>query len=132
MCTNDSPSFTGIKALNYTSLALICITLACAMLSPAARAGSIAAALVTNIRVDRDGRAMVSFDKPVSSSPSCILASAYPNALAIDTNTAGGKAALALALHVKATGKRLWVYGTGACGIYGGAYVEDWEYGVSD
>ncbi|UDF35484.1 UNVERIFIED_ORG: hypothetical protein LHJ69_23550 [Shinella sp. XGS7] len=95
-------------------------------------AGSVSLSQVTNVRVDRDGRAMVMFERNISNSPGCINASAYPNALAIDTNTAGGKAALAMVLAARGAGKRVGAFGTGGCAIYGGAHVEDWDYGVSE
>ncbi|GFE83629.1 hypothetical protein GCM10011487_56290 [Steroidobacter agaridevorans] len=67
------------------------------------------------------------FDRPVEGRASCTI-DYYANALAFNTNEAGGKAILALVLAAEATGKPVRAYGTGTCTTYGHS-VEDWEYG---
>jgi hypothetical protein len=82
--------------------------------------------------VDRTGIGMVVFDKPVIGDfATCRNSAAYANALGFDANTAGGKAVLAMALTLKATGDLVSAIGTGACTSFGGAHVEDWSYGLS-
>ena len=93
-------------------------------------AGSLGYAKVTQIRTDQGGLGMVVFDQSITGSPGCINAAAYANAFSFNSNTAGGKAIMAMALTAKATGATIYVSGTGACGNYGGAHVEDWSYGV--
>lgn len=93
-------------------------------------AGSIGYSKVIQVRTDQGGLGMVVFDQLISGSPGCINATAYANAFSFNSNTAGGKAIMAMALTAKATGAIIAVYGTGACGNYGGAHVEDWSYGV--
>lgn len=84
--------------------------------------------VVIQVRIDQSGMGLMFFDKPLIGSPSCIVP-AYNNALAFNTNTAGGKAIFALALSAKAAGTPLSVaVGTNTCGVYGSA-VEDWYYG---
>ena len=90
-------------------------------------AGYIPSAIVTGVRVDRNGKALVMFDRPVEGRAGCVI-DYYANALAFNTNEAGGKAVLALVLAAKATGDPVRAYGTGDCATYGHS-VEDWEYG---
>ncbi len=82
-------------------------------------------AKVTAIRIDASGMGMIIFDQLVAGSPGCVIG-AYANALAFSGT--GGKSVMALALWAKTTNTSLSVYGSGACGIYGGL-VEDWFYG---
>lgn len=73
---------------------------------------------------------MVMFDQLIAGTPATCVHPAYTNALSFNATTGGGKAIMAMALTAKTTGASVEVYGTGACGIYGGAHVEDWNYGV--
>ncbi len=91
--------------------------------------GSISAK-VLEIRVDADGRGMVVFEQPVGGTPPSCVHQAYLNAFAFNASGSGGKAVMALAISAKTTGATISVYGAGACGIYNGAHVEDWSYGV--
>src|SRR3569833_575122 len=50
---------------------------------------------VVQVRVDQTGNGMVFFEQPVSGSPPSCVIGAYNNALAFNTNTAGGRAILA-------------------------------------
>ena len=84
------------------------------------------------VRVDIDGRGMVVFDQPLAGSPASCTHPAYTNAFSFSTATDGGKAILAMALTAKTTGARVYAYGTGACSIYGGSWVEDMFYGVME
>ena len=90
-------------------------------------AGALSGVQVTQVRVDSDGRGVVFFSAAMGATPPGCVISAYNNAVAIDTNTAGGKAALATALSAKAQGYSVWVYGLGTCAVYG-SYVEDLNY----
>lgn len=88
-------------------------------------------AKIIQIRVDKSGVGMITFDKPLQgTSPSCINPY-YNNALSFDANSAGGKSILAVALAAKAQNVSVVAYGLGACTIYGGAHVEDLDYMVS-
>lgn len=80
------------------------------------------------MRIDGSGKGMVFFNAPLGGTPpmNCVNSS-YANALAFDTNTAGGKAILAVALSAKAMDTDLLVVGSGSCSIYSG-FVEDWSY----
>lgn len=91
-------------------------------------AGSIATATVTSVRVDADGKGMVFFSSALAGTPPGCVSSPYFNALAFDTSTSGGKAALALALAAKSSGSLITAYGTGNCGVYGN-FVESFDYG---
>jgi hypothetical protein len=85
---------------------------------------------VSMIRVDINGWGMVFFDAPATGArPSCVDPT-YAQALAFDSNTAGGKAILATATSAKAQGSTMDVFGTGVCGTYNGTLIEDWFYGV--
>lgn len=88
-------------------------------------------AIVTQVRIDQDGRGMVVFEQQLGGTPATCVHPAYTNALSFDANTAGGKAIMAMALAAKASATRITAYGNATCSIYGGANVEDWMYGVN-
>ena len=79
------------------------------------------------VRVDSDGRGYVNFKTALISEPASCT-NGYPNALAFDTNTAGGRAILSVALAAKSSGKKIYAKGTGACTVYG--VMEDWSWGA--
>ena len=106
---------------------LLLVAMCCC--SSAWSAGSVSGKVI-QVRVDKDGRGIVTFDTQVGGAPATCRHSAYTNALSFDANTHGGKAIMALALAAKTSGSSVSAYGMGACSIYGGAWVEDWDYGV--
>jgi hypothetical protein len=93
--------------------------------------GSATNVTVTDVRIDADGKGMVYFSSPLGSgSPTCVQ-SGYANALAFDTNTAGGRSILAFVLAAQLSNTELTgVFGYGTCNVYGGT-VEDWHYATS-
>lgn len=109
---------------------LISALLAICISYSANAAGVVDSAKVIQVRIDQDGKGMVVFDKVIGGAPATCIHPAYVNALSFDATTSGGKAIMAVALAAKATDVTITVYGTGACGVYGGAHVEDWSYGV--
>jgi|SRR5882724_1728647 len=110
-------------------LRLVLVFLILAISNLALANGSVSGKVVA-VRVDQNGIGMVTFDQPVTGAPASCRHPAYANALSFDSNTAGGRTIAAAALAAKATGDTVSAYGTGACTIYGGAWVEDWSYGV--
>ncbi len=84
--------------------------------------GSYAAGIADNItvyqvRIDQSGMGYIWFTSPLTGIPaSC--ASSHPSQLSFDTNTAGGKAILSLALSAKVSGKRIYAKGTDSCEGY--------------
>jgi hypothetical protein len=84
---------------------------------------------VIDIRVDRSGLGMVTFDQQIGGAPPGCVHAAYTNAFGFDTNTPGGRAILAAALAAKASGDTVTAYGTGECASFGNNWVEDWSYG---
>ena len=110
-------------------LPALCLAFASAISASAMANGSLLAK-VTMVRIDKDGRGMVQFDQAATGTPPSCVAVDYAKTFAFDSTTAGGKAIMATALAAKATGNSVFVYGTGACSIYGN-YVEDWSYGES-
>lgn len=99
------------------------------LFSSGALAAGAVNAQVARVRVDQDGRAIVHFSQSIGSTPASCRHPAYFDAFAFDTNTAGGRSALAMLLTAKATGATVTAYGLGTCNVYGGAWVEDWNYG---
>lgn len=85
---------------------------------------------VIQVRVDQSGLGMVIFDQSVGGAFATCRNSAYSNALSFNTNNAGGRSILAMALAAKNTGDTIQAYGDGSCDNYGGAHVENWSYGV--
>jgi len=94
------------------------------MAAQALAAGSVAGKVI-DVRVDRGGQGIVTFDQQIAT-PGCGTP-AYANAFAFDANTAGGKAILAVVLAAKTTGDLVYGYGAGTCLIYNGV-VEDLNY----
>lgn len=90
--------------------------------------GSVSATVVS-VRIDQTGNGMVFFDQNIGGAPPSCVITAYRNALAFNTNTAGGKSIYAMVLAAKATGAAINVVGLGTCNIFG-SYVEDWDTGV--
>ena len=105
------------------------VLLAAATFSIQAPAAGSVDGKVIQVRMDKNGWGMVIFDQALGGTPPSCVGAPYANALAFDSNTAGGKAIAAMALTAKATASPITVYGTGACSVYG-AYLEDWSYGV--
>lgn len=106
----------------------VCLLVGILLALPSFGYGSVTAR-VLDVRVDRQGQGMVTFDSAVTGTrPACVV-SAYTNAFAFDANTPGGRAILATALAAKSSGAVISVIGLDACSTYG-AYVEDWSYGV--
>ena len=105
-------------------------TLACYWIcSTALAAGAASGVSVVNVRVDQDGRGVITFNAPLGNTPPSCVESVYASSLAFDANTAGGRSALAMFLTAKSLESVLTVYGLGTCSIYGG-HVEDLNYGV--
>lgn len=95
-------------------------------------ATSIHNAKIIQIRVDKTGIGMIVFDQPLQgTNPACINPT-YKNALAFDTNSAGGKSILSVALTAKAQNANVFAYGLNSCAIFGGAHVEDLDYMISN
>lgn len=107
----------------YLILLALCVTLK-------AEAAGFVLGKVAAVRVDKDGRGMVIFDRNLSASPASCVSSTYANALAFNSATAAGRAILAMALSAKLSGTNVTAYGTGTCAIYNGSYVEDMDYGI--
>ncbi|USH03699.1 hypothetical protein K6Q96_06820 [Grimontia kaedaensis] len=108
---------------------IICTFLLFCVVHPAFAIGTVHGKVVA-VRVDGTGQGMVEFDKPIAGTPPSCVHHAFKNKLAFDANTAGGQAVLSLALSAKAMGVEVEAYGLGKCGVYGGTYVETWNYGV--
>lgn len=90
-------------------------------------AGSIANTTVVRVRTDYHGKAMIFFAVDISNHASCVIPTYY-TAFAIDTSTAGGKAALSAALTAKATGGKVRAFGLGFCQNYGPSTAEDLSF----
>lgn len=101
----------------------ILIALSIFTTSALAFAGNVSGAKVYAIRVDASGLGIVTFNISMTAPAGCIN-SAYANALAFNTNTAGGKAMLAAIIFARSKNTSVYAYGTGACSLYAGA-VED-------
>ena len=83
-------------------------------------------AKVVNVRVDKNGKGYIRFDKPLTGAPaSCI--SGHAEHLAFDLSTPGGKGIMSVALAAQASGKTIKAQGNGQCDIYG--TVESWSWG---
>lgn len=85
---------------------------------------------VDYVRVDKSGKGYVSLKTPlISGNSEGILTCApkYPNALAFDTNTDGGRSIYSLALAAKMSGSKIYALSTESCSIYG--VMADWNWG---
>lgn len=90
--------------------------------------GTLTNAKIQSIRTDASGKGVIYFDQDLAGSPSCVTTD-YIRALSFDAATAGGKAALTIALAAKTAGSSMSVYGNGTCTNYGGKFIEDWLSG---
>ena len=116
------------KRVWFPKVLLSSLTLAACCVGSQAYAGSVLGK-VTQVRIDQDGRGIITFDTPVSSVAGCSHP-AFNNALSFNASGAGGRAILAVALMAKSTGTPVNAIGSGVCAIYGGGNVEDWGYGI--
>lgn len=108
-------------------IAIFCVAISISW--PTAAAGVIAGK-VTTVRVDEDGRAIVTFDTYGTGTPTCVTAG-FKASLAFNLQDPGGKGVLALLLFAKAQSTPVIAYGSGACNIYSGI-LEDWTYGATN
>lgn len=102
------------------------LALACAHAS-AANFGYADTFSVDYVRVDNNGYGYVQFTAPLAGTPAACTQPDYAKVLSFDTNTAAGKAILALVLQAKATDAKVFAKGTGDCPIYG--VMEKWSWG---
>lgn len=84
---------------------------------------------IIEVRIDKSGRGMVTFNQPLAGEVAACRHSGNSQSLAFDTNTSAGRAILALVLAAKATGETVTASSTGDCSIYDNNWVEDWESG---
>src|SRR5688572_1634862 len=89
--------------------------------------GGIDNGVVIEVRVDKSGLGYVAFGSPLTSQPPTCTQAGYANALAFNTNEAGGRAILSIVLAAQASGKKINARGTGTCSLYG--VMEDWNWG---
>ncbi len=92
--------------------------------------GGVVNVTVLKVQVDQDGKGMVVFSQPVGVTPPACVNPLYANAMSFNMANPGGRGIMALALTAKTSGSTITAYGTGDCTIYGGAWVEDWSYGL--
>lgn len=81
---------------------------------------------VKYVRVDRNGKGYVVFDKPLANSPASCGVS-HKNHLSFNASTAQGQAVLSLVLTAHTANKKIQAYGTNNCPDYGS--VEAWNWG---
>jgi hypothetical protein len=89
-------------------------------------AGSVYAH-ITSVRVDSTGKGIIYFEQPIGGSPPTCVQAGFTNAFSFDTNTAGGRAILAVALASKAQGIQIFAQGNGTCTTYA-SQVEDLSF----
>lgn len=115
--------------MDKTCLGRAVLALSLLVASPVFSIGSLGGAKIVNVRVDADGKGVVTFDQPIGGTPPACVSPYYQNSLAFGPGE-GGRNILAFSLAAKATGATVTVYGTGTCAVYG--VMEDWNYGVMD
>ena len=95
-----------------------------ALVGSSAFASSKNGLLITKIRVEVDGRAVIYFNSTISGYACAGWAN---DSMAIPLNTDGGKSALSQLMAAKLAGRTVDVVGLGTCTLYGGN-VEGLEY----
>ncbi|NHQ90681.1 hypothetical protein [Janthinobacterium lividum] len=78
---------------------------------------------VAEVRIDSDGKGLVTFADTIIGTPPVCAVAGYNHSMSFDAATAGGKAMYALALLAKSSGATVYGMGKGTCVIYG--VVED-------
>ena len=102
---------------------LLSLAVALSFISSQAHAEGAIIGKVAEVRIDSDGKGLVTFvDVVVGTPPACAIAG-YNHSMSFDAATAGGKAMYALALLAKSGGATVYGQGKGTCAIYG--VVED-------
>lgn len=100
------------------------VTVSILLASQLAVAGSLTGKVIA-VRVDATGAGIAYFNTNLNGAAACSSAT-YANAVAFNTNTVGGRSALATLLLARQKNSTIVAYGTGACAIYSGA-VEDFS-----
>ena len=77
-----------------------------------ADAGVTTSVNIVAVDVRNDGTFLIDVSQPTTGAPACATT---PGRLSANSNTAGGKALLQLAISVYLSGKPVIVYGTGTC-----------------
>lgn len=95
-----------------------------------AYAGTVTAAKVTTVRVDRTGFGYAEFSVQISGRPSC--ANSWPSTMSFDTSQAGGKSLLSLFESAILAGRSVAVYGANVCTQYGVMEAVDYALLGSD
>ncbi len=98
--------------MKRTFLILIVLILLVTFHPSSIAAGTISAANIIAIDVENDGIFLIDISQPTSGAPACATVT---NRLTGNSNTAGGKALLQLAISVYLSGRPVEVDGTGAC-----------------
>jgi len=107
----------------------VCLSLVCGV---SYAGGQINETTIENVRVDKSGLGFVKFSQPLTGPTvaSCIdMAGNFNYHLSFDTNAAGGKSVLSLALTAQATGMKITASGTGTCNEY--VAIESWDHGYT-
>jgi hypothetical protein len=83
-----------------------------ALVLPPIDAGTTPSANIIAVDVRNDGTFLVDVSQPTTGAPAC---ASVTNRLSANSNTAGGKALLQLAISVYLSGRPVSIDGTGAC-----------------
>lgn len=97
-----------IRALLILAIAIFFLTLE----ANPTDAGTTPTVSITAVDVRSDGTFIVDISQPTTGAPACATST---NALSANSNTAGGKAILQLAISVYLSGRPVSFDGTGAC-----------------
>lgn len=95
--------------------------------APALAVGVADTYSVDYVRVDANGYGYVQFTTALIGQPAACTQPDYAKVLSFDTNTAPGKAILAIVLQAKASDAKVYAKGTGDCPYYG--VMEKWNWG---
>lgn len=107
---------------------LLCAVIMSVVAAPAFSAGAIYSADIEFVRVDKSGMGYVGFATAIGGTPPGCVQAPFTKVLGFNTNEAGGKSVLALALAAKAAGRKVQAFGTGTCTAFN--VLEDWDYGM--
>ncbi|MDN2710057.1 hypothetical protein O0880_11580 [Janthinobacterium sp. SUN118] len=102
---------------------LLSLIFALSFISSQAHAEGSIIGKVSEVRIDSDGKGLVTFVDVITGTPPACAIAGYNHSLAFDAATAGGKAFYAMALLAKSSDGVIFGLGKGTCVTYG--VVED-------
>lgn len=73
---------------------------------------------ISTVYATQNGAVIFTLNGTSRTTPPACQNSSVPDRWTIDASTVAGQAQVAVLLNAQASGKRIWIYGTGSCSIW--------------